>query len=209
MSQASDYPITFPYGATDPPYGSVALPYHRGEDRAMPTGTPINVNGVTIGLSGNTGLSTGSHLHVGRFVNGADTPPNGGGFQFDSAVVTEINEDPTNGKYVRLQGDGASWVYLHMSDNSLVTVGQVLQGGTVQPPTDAQIDATISYLHWATFGKAPPDTVFASWRGLLKNNYVDGLQDIFAANDSNPDALRNQPKGKFRAYSGPSLFVES
>jgi hypothetical protein len=53
----------------------------------------------------------------------------GGGFTFQSATVTEVNQDSVNGKYVRVQGDGASWVYLHLSDNSLVKVGQELKGG--------------------------------------------------------------------------------
>lgn len=140
MSQASDYPITFGYGATDPPYGTVDLPYHRGEDRAMPIGTPVIVNGVTIGQSGSTGFSTGSHLHIGRFIGGKDTPPNGQGFQFNNAVVTEINEDATNGKYVRIQADGASWVYLHMSNNQLVKVGQALEGDNM-PSTIGDFEA--------------------------------------------------------------------
>lgn len=141
MNDASQYPITFGYGATDGiyygPRGSIG-PYHRGEDRAMPDGTPIIVNGVLIGLSNNTGASSGSHLHIGRFVGGQDTAPSGGGFHFDNAVVTEVNQDATNGKYVRIQADGASWVYLHMLEQK-VTVGQVLKEEEVSKPTAEQV----------------------------------------------------------------------
>lgn len=133
---AESYPITFGYRATDGQYygpnGSVG-PYHRGEDRAMPIGTPIIVNGIQIGLSGNSGASSGPHLHIGRFLGGQDTAPNGGGFHFDSASVTEINEDGINGRYVRVQADGASWVYLHMSQQT-VNIGQQLIIPIATPP---------------------------------------------------------------------------
>jgi hypothetical protein len=125
MANASDFPITFPYGATSAPYGTPQSPYHRGTDRAMPEGTPVVVNGVQIGLSGRSGWATGPHLHIGRFVNGRDTNPGNGGFNFNSAVVTQVAEDATNGKYVRVQADGASWVYLHMSQPTC-SAGQVL-----------------------------------------------------------------------------------
>lgn len=126
---AQDYPVTLGYKATTAPYGTAARPYHRGIDYGCPIGTPVVVNGVTIGLSGATGFVTGAHLHVGRWVNGADTNP-AGGFNFDSAIVTEIHTDPNNenGKFVRVQADGASWVYLHLSEIK-VTVGQELKGG--------------------------------------------------------------------------------
>jgi hypothetical protein len=124
---ASDYSITFPYGATDPPYGTAANPYHRGDDRYMPDGTPVVVNGVLIGYSGHSGWVTGSHLHIGRFINGKDTNPQGGGFTVNGAVVSQVGEDDTNGKFVRLaDADGSSWVYLHLSDNSIVKTGNVL-----------------------------------------------------------------------------------
>lgn len=126
---AQDYLVTFPYGATSPPYGTPALPYHRGDDRAMPVSTPVLVNGVQIGLSGNTGLSTGSHLHIGHFIGGRDINPNGQGFTVNGGIVTEVSSDSINGKFVRVQdADGSSWVYLHLSQQT-VTVGQALQGG--------------------------------------------------------------------------------
>lgn len=132
MKTAKDYKVTFPYGATDGTYYGVTArskptyigSYHRGDDRAMPQGTPVVVNGVQIGLSGQTGAADGPHLHVGRFVNSLDTNPQGG-FSFKNAVVTEIGEDDVNGKYVRVQADGASWVYLHLSKQT-AKVGQKL-----------------------------------------------------------------------------------
>lgn len=135
MRDASTYPVTFPYGATSPPYGTASMPYHRGDDRAMPTGTPVIVNGVTIGLSGSTGASTGPHLHIGQFVGGQDKNPLGQGFTLDNATVTEIGSDATNGNFVRVHGSGVDWVYLHLSNNKLVKVGDKLQGGNMQPYT--------------------------------------------------------------------------
>lgn len=127
MASAQDYPITTPYGQV------AGYPlnngFHNGIDYGCPTGTPVVVNGVTIGLSGATGYATGPHLHVGRWVGGTVTNPVGG-FQFNSAIVTQVASDATNGNYVRIQADGASWVYLHLS-KQLVSVGQVLQGGNV------------------------------------------------------------------------------
>lgn len=128
---AQDYPVTFPYGATDGVYygpnGSVG-PYHRGDDRAMPIGTPVIVNGVEIGKSGTR--YGGPHLHIGRFAGGKDTNPNGQGFNLQGPVtVTTVSEDSVNGKYVRLtDAQGVQWVYLHLSQQ-FVLAGQVLKGG--------------------------------------------------------------------------------
>lgn len=128
--QAKDYPVSFPYGATTPPYGTVANPYHRGDDHYMPDGTPVVINGTQIGLSGHTGWVTGPHLHIGRFVNGKDTNPNGQGFNLPNPVtVTDFGYDATNGNYVGLRdGQGIRWVYLHLNSSNVV-VGQVLQQG--------------------------------------------------------------------------------
>lgn len=137
MADASNYPVTFAYGATTPPYGTAALPYHRGDDRAMPVGTRVIVNGTQIGLSGNTGLSTGAHLHIGRFVGGKDTNPNGSGFSLTPPVmVTTVSGDGTNGNFVRLtDGNGVQWVYLHLSKQT-VTQGQTLSTGATMDDKD-------------------------------------------------------------------------
>lgn len=126
---ASQYPVTTPYGYVKgyPLHNG----FHQGIDYGCPVGTPVVVNGVVIGLSGNTGYTFGPHLHLGKWLGGLVQNPLNGGFNFKSAVVTEINEDADNGKYARIQGDGFSWVYLHLSDNKRVNVGQVLQGGSM------------------------------------------------------------------------------
>lgn len=135
---AADYPVTFGYGAQDGVYygpnGSVGL-YHRGDDRAMPIGTPVVVNGVQIGLSGTSGASSGPHLHIGRFVNGADTNPEHEGFNLPAPIkVTQVLTDNVNGNYVALQdAQGVRWVYLHLSKQT-VAAGQVLQKGDDMGP---------------------------------------------------------------------------
>lgn len=146
MKDANDYPVTFAYGATDGvfygPNGSIG-PYHRGDDRAMPVGTPVIVNGVEIGLSGSTGASSGPHLHIGRFVGGKDTNPGGLGFDLPSASVFDTGYDSTNGNYVRIASEGAIWVYLHLSKIE-VTKGQVLGGNM----TDAELKDLTGWKDW-------------------------------------------------------------
>lgn len=106
----------------------------------------------------------------------------------------------TQWRWVRYAGSNPHDKHIHIS----VGVGE--DGRSVQPyddsttwnikeeevkATDAQIDATISYIHYAYFGTPAPDAVFQSWRGLLKNNYVEGLQTILTNTDPNPGALKN------------------
>lgn len=123
---ASQYPVTFPFGATTAPYSATSP--HQGDDHAMPTGTEVLVNGTLIGLSGASGDVTGPHLHIGHYVNGKAVNPQGGGFSLPAPVtVYDTNSDSENGNYVRLlAGDGTIWLYDHLSNNQIVTKGQVI-----------------------------------------------------------------------------------
>lgn len=91
----------------------------------MPIGTPIIVNGLLIGYSGNTGNvvprptasnpNAGEHLHLAKFINGAAQDPGFQGFSMQGGFVYDTGEDANNGKYVRIYAEGAYWVYCHLS----------------------------------------------------------------------------------------------
>lgn len=141
-----DYKITTPFGyVAGYPLNNG---FHNGIDYGCPVGTQVTVNGNVIGLSGNTGYSSGPHCHVGRWVGGIVTNPGiGGGRTIAGAKVTQVSEDATNGKFVRIaDADGSSWVFLHLSKQS-VTVGQTLtpQGGNM--PTLLNYDQVDSMAH--------------------------------------------------------------
>jgi hypothetical protein len=125
MKTAKDYPVTFKFGATTAPY-SPSHP-HLGEDRAMPSGTPVPVNGVVIGLAGSTGFSTGSHTHTQKVEEGQVVNPRGGGFDIPSpAVVIQTGTRSDIGNYVRVQdAKGVVWSYFHLS-KIMVKKGQKL-----------------------------------------------------------------------------------
>jgi len=177
MKPLSQYPVSFPFGATSDPY-SPSNP-HKGDDHAAPYGTPIDVNGVVIGLVGSTGLSTGNHCHIGRFVGGRATNPNGGGFRFNDAVVTEIGQDATNGKYVRVQADDASWVYLHMSDNSKVKVGDKLQGADMPSTVDRELSGELltAFFTPEQIKDQGGEAFIQSWAGTESNSMIKALYE--------------------------------
>ncbi len=144
---ASDYPINYPYGATDAPY-SASHP-HRGDDRACPTGTPIVINGITIGLTGATGMVTGPHLHIQEWSTSyADTrkPQNAfvGGTVVDLGTLSEF------GNFITiLTGDNWHDTYCHLSQIN-VTKGQLITEGNSMYQIRA-IPADIVRQHYANY----------------------------------------------------------
>lgn len=202
MKDASQYPVSFPYGATSSPY-SPSNP-HKGDDRAAPGGTPINVNGTVIGLVGTTGYSTGNHLHLGKFVNGTATNPNGQGFNLQNPVVDSTGYDATNGNYVRIRdAQGVIWVYLHLSQIN-VKKGDVLGAMTKQDVTNifksSGWTGSISegdYVYWTTPGRTPAQlaqTIYdSSWNNDVRYKAQNYDKDVAAAGGS---AIQLKP-GKY------------
>lgn len=130
----SQYPISFPYGATSAPYSAVHP--HLGDDHAAPIGTSVVVASTEIGKVGTTGLSSGPHAHiaewdVGQLPDGIYVPaynhtyfkPRGA---LDTpGVVIEVSYQDVGeaGKYVRWRGDdGRVREVFHLSE-VLIKVG--------------------------------------------------------------------------------------
>jgi hypothetical protein len=114
MKTAKDYPVTFPYGATTSPY-NINNP-HKGEDRKMPLGTPVVVNGLLIGYAGTTGNSTGVHTHTQKVVGDRVVHPQGGGYDVPlpvKIIATGYRSDI--GNYVRyIDATGVIWSVFHL-----------------------------------------------------------------------------------------------
>lgn len=141
MATARDYNITFGYRATDGYYygaNGIVGKYHRGNDRPCPSGTPIVISGVTLGLTGATGLVSGAHLHTqvctaGRnYADDFDPAP----FEFKDGTVITADYHSQFGNRVVLRVGNIDITYAHLSKIN-VQVGQKIGGSLVIPDTDA------------------------------------------------------------------------
>lgn len=171
-------------------------------------GTPVVVNGATIGFSNNTGTTTGPHLHVGKFVNGVvQNPGIGNGFSFNSAVVydTDTIGNTENGKFVRITADGALWNYLHLESVS-VTKNQVLEE---EMSTIGDVEARILIKH--IYGYTNEVDIEGAIPALLNGE----SNTIIRMMDSTPTAAAYQAQIKewasdtpadIKPYSGPQLY---
>lgn len=123
---ADQYPVTLGYKATTSPY-SASNP-HKGIDYGAPSGTPVVVSGVNIGLVGSTGYSTGPHLHVDKN-NGALNPSDWTKIQ---GKVTFAGLNGTAGNQVSIQAtNGALYRFLHLSKINVAvgaTIGVSMDG---------------------------------------------------------------------------------
>jgi hypothetical protein len=169
---ASDYPINFPYGATDAPY-SAAHP-HRGDDHPCPTGTPLVIGGGQIGLTGATGNVIGPHLHIQEWHNEySDVRKPQNAF----APGTVVNVDPTGtqgdgsfGKFITIQtADGWNDTYCHLSWID-VNVGDVLTKGVMMTPKNL----LINYFQ-ALLGREPDQGAYDSFLGKPADLVFDAI----------------------------------
>lgn len=211
MRDLASYPVSYPYGATDPPY-SPAHP-HRGNDIAAPNLTPIIVVGTQIGLVGLTGRTTGYHCHIQEWQNDyANTrkPQNA----FQSGTVTNI--DPTGtqgdgsfGKFITIQSaDGWNDSYCHLSEIN-VNVGQVI-GDDMS--TVGEVEFNDMYRAW--FGpmenNPPTQDDRKRWVGAETNTVIRAMEadPRHSAWLAYIKDLQNAPAEALTPYSGPQLYTK-
>lgn len=132
---AKDYPVTFGYLARTTINGVAYV--HRGEDRRMPTGTQIWVGDTMIGTSGNTGKSTGPHLHLQVGTDPASqSTVNPSPYWFTAGTVTNRRTTNTGdwGKFVTIKTGDKYATYAHL-DTVNVSVGQVIKEASMAEAT--------------------------------------------------------------------------
>ena len=131
--QAHEYPVTFGFRGIFMPYygnGGSIYPGHHGIDWGTPVNTPVVVSGVTIARTGNTGLSTGPHLHVDKHRTGSRDY---GGYRDPSdfpnitGTVTFTGWANSAGNMVVIRADnGHIYRFLHL-EKILVKEGDTIQ----------------------------------------------------------------------------------
>lgn len=131
---ASKYQIKYGFGITSPAPWSKAHP-HLGVDRPTPIRTPVRVNGVLVGYTGNTG-GVAAHHHLQKVQGGKAVDPSNGGFTIAAPAVVFDAGDPHGseqkeiGKHVRIRdAQGVEWSHFHL-DEIKVTVGQKIEANT-------------------------------------------------------------------------------
>lgn len=169
---ASDFPISFPYGAVSAPY-SAAHP-HRGDDRPCPEGTPVVINGVTIGLTGHTGLAIGPHLHIQEWQgNVANTrkPQNA----FKPGQVVAATQSSDFGNYVSIvTADGWTDSYCHLSQIN-VKVGQQI-GDEVSTVGEVEFHDLYEAFFGPMTNNPPTDGDRKRWIGAETNTVLRAMQ---------------------------------
>jgi hypothetical protein len=194
MALASDYPITQRFGF-DPTY-PLNDGNHYGLDFGAPMATPVVVNGLLLGYSGQSGEAFGPHVHVGRFVSGKATDPlpylgratDGRGFLLPTATIYDTGYNTRDGLYVRVSSLAAVWCFLHLDTIAPLRPGQAVTGPaggrgggtlTTQQETPTMALATrdeIIQQHQAVFFADPPQSTLDAYVG--KRNLGDALREF-------------------------------
>lgn len=126
MANANDYQVTFGYGDWDGVYYSKSRP-HRGNDRACPSGTKIVIGATVIGETGNTGLTSGPHLHTQAGTDEwcqqtIDPTP----YEFKGGKVIHAGWGSEWGNFIIIKVGSKYICYAHLSEIN-VEPGQVIK----------------------------------------------------------------------------------
>jgi len=194
-----DYPVSYPFGATDPPYYSATHP-HSGEDREAPSGTPIIVSGTQLGVVGMTGKASGPHTHIQKMVNNVFVNPAGGGGKV-TGKVSEVGYNDEIGNYVRiLDNNGVRWSYFHMRDKPLVKVGQVIEGELMLD------DNGITNMWLMALRRKPVAADYDYWRGKPYNKLQDMLMNTQEYANVNAQIAKGEQAGSGATPLQPGIY---
>ena len=168
---AAQYPITFGYKAVDGKYygpNGIVGKYHRGNDRPCPTGTPINISGVTIGLTGATGLVSGPHLHTQACTAGSSYADdfNPAPYEFKNGTVVVAGWHSQFGNRIVIRVGGVDITYAHLSKIN-VAVGQQIGGSEVFQNIDEVKEA-----YRQMRGVEGTDAEMRPWIGQSKQRWI-------------------------------------
>ena len=172
--QARTYPVTLGFRAIYMPYygpgGSIG-PFHHGIDYGSPTGAEVVLNGARIALTGNSGATTGPHLHVDRRKIGA--PINNRWSFKDPGRWWEIGGEVVFAGYsgsagyvVAVQYEGDEYRFLHLS-RIIAGEGQVIGDDMYKGKTAKQ---------WHDLYQQEKKK--ANWRGKQVNKFRSALKSI-------------------------------
>ena len=151
LMSARDYPVWFGYGAFDGTYYTRNAS-HRGNDRACPEGTPLIIGSTVIGRTGNTGWTSGAHLHTQAGYDEwcqqtVDPTP----YDFQPGTVVHTGNASQWGNYIIIRTDSGIYIcYAHLSA-IYAHDGQRVNGATNQS-TGGSVD-TIKSMYWRLMGR--------------------------------------------------------
>lgn len=167
---AKDYKVTYPYGATTPPY-SPSRP-HRGNDRPTPMATPIVIGSTTIGLTGNSGSYMGMtydpHLHTQAGTDQAcQNTFNPSAIEFKGGTVVATGYGSQWGNYITIKVATDKYItYAHLSKINVI-VGQVIKETTVASFTKAQVNKVYKVRRGSSKGATPAEQTLHATKGTI------------------------------------------
>ena len=192
---AQNYKVTFGYGAVDGHYygpNGIIGPWHRANDRAMPVGVPVIITDTQIGLSGNTGLSGGPHLHTQAGTDiGCQKTVNPTPYEFQPGTVVAVGTGNTWGKYVTMKVGSQYITYAHLSQIN-VKVGQVISAPSAGGTTVFNNEAEVQEAYLLLRGVKATTAEAKAWVGQPKQRFFVVGKPEADAGRAERDALRKQ-----------------